>query len=196
MPKQIITISGDPGSGKSTIAQALAKKIKAKRIYIGKIRRKIAKDKKMTLAELNQYALTHPETDVDVDKMVAKQARQLAQNSPVIVEGRVQFYFLPESLKVYITVSIAEGAKRIWNSLKSQKDKKERNEGEFESIGEVEKSIKQRINNDKKRYKKYYNLDHTQKSHYDLIIDTTNLNKQQAIKKTIAQVESLTKTNK
>lgn len=190
---QIITISGDPGSGKSTIAQELAKKFKAERIYVGQVRRDLAREKNMTLEELNQYALTHPETDVDVDKMVAKQAREIAEKQPVIVEGRVQFHFLPESLKIYIAVSLDEASKRIWESLQSAKDQKARNEGEFKSLAELKKSIKKRIANDKKRYKKYYNLDHTKKSHYDLIIDTTNLTKEQAINKTIKQVKDLTK---
>jgi cytidylate kinase len=69
---QIITISGDPGSGKSTIAQELAKKLKAKRIYVGEIRREIARKKGLTLAELNKYAEKHPETDVDIERLLAK----------------------------------------------------------------------------------------------------------------------------
>jgi len=193
MSKFIITISGDPGSGKSTIAKELAKKFKAKRIYVGQIRRKIAKDKNMTLQELNQYAEKHPETDVDVDKKVAAQARQAAKKQNVIVEGRTQFYFLPESLKIYIKVSLDEAAKRIWKDLQKQASKKERNEGDINSLAQLKKSIKQRIASDKKRYKKYYNIDHTQKSHYDLIIDTTKLNKKQAITQSLKKVEVLTK---
>ena len=73
----IITISGTPGSGKSTAAEMLSKKLKAERIYVGGIRRELAREKGMTLQELNQYAATHPETDVDVDKKAAAQAREL-----------------------------------------------------------------------------------------------------------------------
>lgn len=192
MKNLIITISGDPGSGKTTIAKSLAKKLKAKRIYVGEIRRKLAKTKGMSLAQLNQYAQTHPETDVVIDKKVAKEARQLAKTQPIIVEGRTQFHFIPESLKLYVRVSLTEGAKRIWHDLQSAQAKKKRNEGELNSLAEVKKSIQKRIKSDIKRYKKYYGIDHTKKSHYDLIIDTTKLNKQQAIKKTIKQVLDLT----
>ncbi len=194
MSNLIITISGTPGSGKSTIAKNLAEKLKAKRLYIGKIRRNIAKSKNMTLAELNKYALTHPETDVDVDKAVAQQARELAKKSIVIVEGRVQFYFLSESFKIFVDVDLNEGAQRIWQDLK--KTQSVRNEGDFDSLAEVKKSIQNRIANDKKRYKKYYNLDHTKKSHYDLVIDTTNITAKQATQKVLKAIQNLTKINK
>ena len=73
----ILTISGTPGSGKSTIAKILVAKLHAQRIYVGGIRRELAKEKSMTLMELNEYAKTHPETDVDVDEKAAAEARKL-----------------------------------------------------------------------------------------------------------------------
>ena len=190
---QIITISGDPGSGKSTIAQELAKKLKAKRIYVGEIRREIARKKGLTLAELNKYAEKHPETDVDIDKKIASQAKLLAKKYPVIVEGRTQFYFIPESIKLYIKVSLNEGAKRIWQQMQSKKAKSARNEGEINSLAQLKKSIKQRIFSDKKRYQKYYQIDHTKKSNYDFVLDTSHLTKKQQITKIWPKIKALTK---
>jgi len=190
---QIITISGDPGSGKSTIAQELARKLKAKRIYVGEIRREIARKKGLTLAELNKYAEKHPETDVIIDKKIASQARHLARKYPVIVEGRTQFYFIPESFKLYVKVSLAEGVKRIWHQMQSQKAKSARNEGEINTLAQLKKSISARIASDKKRYKKYYNIDHTKKSNYDFTLDTTGLTKRQQIAKIWQRIKSLTK---
>ena len=195
MPKQnpIITISGDPGSGKTTIAKFLAKKLKAKRVYVGEIRRKLARLKNMTLGELNQYAETHSETDIDIDKQTAKQARQLAKKSPVIVEGRTQFHFIPESLKLYIKVKPAQGAKRIWKQYQHEKATDRKKEGDYKSLNDVIKSIQNRIKSDIKRYKKYYNIDHTKPSHYDYILDTTKLTRGQSAKKALAAVQSLTR---
>ena len=190
MPHQIITISGDPGSGKSTIAKELAKKLKATRIYVGKIRRDIARKKGLTLAELNNYAEKHPETDIDIDKKVASQARQLAKKYPVIVEGRTQFHFIPKSFKLYIKVSLAEGAKRIWRQMQSQKAKTARNEGSINSLAQLKKSINQRIASDKKRYQKYYGIDHTKKSNYDFVIDTTHITASQATKKILKKIKA------
>ncbi|MFA5126771.1 MAG: (d)CMP kinase [Patescibacteria group bacterium] len=179
----IITISGPGGSGKSTIAKILAEKLLAKRIYVGGIRRQLALDMGMSLAELNEYALNHPETDVDVDKAAAKQARDLAVNNIVIAEGRTQFYFIPESIKIYIKVDPREGARRIWQDLQNEQNKKQRNEGQFSNLEEVEAYQKTRQANDLARYKKYYNLDHTDEKQYDFVIDTTHISAQEAAEK-------------
>ena len=176
----IITISGTPGSGKSTITKILTEKLNYDRIDVGGIRREIARQKNMTLEELNEYALTHPETDVDVDKEAARQAR-LKKN--VIVEGRVQFHFIPESIKIYIKVDLEEGAKRIWNQIQNQEEKKKRNEDQSQNFDQMIISLKKRMDNDQKRYLKYYKIDCYDENNYDLIIDTTNLSPEKSCEK-------------
>jgi cytidylate kinase len=44
----IITLSGAPGSGKSTVAEALVKKFHLTRYYMGQIRRDQAKEHHLT----------------------------------------------------------------------------------------------------------------------------------------------------
>lgn len=187
----IITISGTPGSGKSTIAQKLAEKINAQRIYVGAIRRELAREKGITLEELNEYGLTHPETDVDIDQRIAIEAREAAKKGIVIVEGRVQFHFIPESFKIFIKVSIEEGARRIWKQIQNEAEKIQRNEGNSKSLTDLMTDIKKRVDNDKKRYKKYYNLDHTDESHYDLVIDTTKITAEAATAKILKALPKL-----
>ena len=187
----IITISGVQGSGKSTAAELLVKKWKAERIYVGGIRRELAREKGMTLQELNQYAVTHPETDVNVDKMAAAKARELEQKGAiVIVEGRTQFHFLPESVKIYIKVNPEEGAKRIWKDLQNKTIQEKMNEGSITSFEAMKKRIYEREEEDAARYKKYYNIDHRDESQYDLIIDTTFITPEQAVEKIISFITS------
>lgn len=190
----IITISGTPGSGKSTVAKILAKQLKAERIYVGGIRRDLAKEKGMTLIELNEYAKTHQETDVDVDKKAAHYARELEKKGKlVIVEGRTQFYFLPESIKVFIKVSVEEGARRIWKDLQQQETKQARNEGEIGSLDETKKRITDREEEDAARYKKYYGVDHRVEKQYDLVVDTTKLNPEETADKVLDFIKTKTK---
>jgi len=186
----IITISGTGGSGKSTVAEIVQKKLsseggsapggKAKRIYVGKIWRDLAKKKKMTLDQWNEYALTSPKADLEVDNTAAKEARRLAKKNPVVAEGRVMFHFIPESFKVFITVDPQEGAKRIWKDLQNQKLKKKRNEGKINSYQDCLKDLKKRIATDKKRYEKLYGINYLAKKNYDLVIDTTNITAREA----------------
>ncbi len=180
----IITISGTPGSGKSTIAKILVSKLNAQRIYVGGIRRELAKEKGMTLEELNEYARTHAETDVDVDEKAAAKARELEKKTKmVIVEGRTQFHFLPESVKIYIKVDFAEGARRIWKDLQNKLTRQERNEGNINSIEQMKQQILKREAEDAYRYNKYYHLNICDESHYDLVLDTTNINAEEAAEK-------------
>ncbi|NQV91749.1 AAA family ATPase [Candidatus Woesearchaeota archaeon] len=170
----IITISGNPGSGKSTVAKILIKKLNAERIYVGGIRRDLAKEKGMTLEELNEYAKTHPETDVDVDVKAAEKARMLEkQGKIVIVEGRTQFHFIPESIKIYVKVEPNVGAERIWKDLQIKELAKQRNEGNIESLEQLKASVTLREEQDAARYKKYYGIDNRNESQFDLVVDST-----------------------
>jgi len=186
----IITISGTPGSGKSTVAKILVEKLKAERIYVGGIRREIARKKGWTLEELNKYAQTHPETDVDVDKDVTVQARQLEKaGKKVIVEGRTQYHFLPESIKIYIKVEPEEGARRIWNDLQEKELRDQRNEGNIASFEQMKLRMKQRQNEDTKRYQKYYSINPYDESHYDLVVDSTAISAEEVAEKILSYVK-------
>ncbi|MBI2666448.1 AAA family ATPase [Candidatus Woesearchaeota archaeon] len=186
----IITISGTPGSGKSTVAKILAERLQAERIYVGGIRRELAKKKNMTLQELNIYAETHPETDVDIDTQVAAEARTLEKKEKnVLVEGRTQFHFLPKSVKLYLKVDLQEAARRIWKDLQQEAKKKERNEGNVHSLAEMKKALIQREENDAQRYKKYYGFDHRNEKQYDLVIDTTKIKPEEVVEKILAFID-------
>jgi CMP/dCMP kinase len=179
----IITISGNAGSGKSTVAKLLIEKLNAQRVYVGGIRRELAKDMGMTIQELNEYGKTHPETDVDVDKKAAAKALELEKQGPVIVEGRVQFHFLPQSIKIYMKVDINHAATRIFKELQQESAQQQRNEGKITSVEQLKDQIKEREQVDIERYQKYYALDHTDPKHYDFIVDTTNITAEQATDK-------------
>ncbi len=60
----IITISGKAGSGKSTIAKQLAKKLGLKHYSTGDFMRQMAKDKGVSLLELSRIA----EKDKSIDQ--------------------------------------------------------------------------------------------------------------------------------
>lgn len=171
----IITISGSPGSGKSTVGKKLTKKLGYQRHYVGGIRRGLAKAKGMTLAEFNKWSETHPkEGDIIIDQKVKRLGRQYKN---LIVEGRTAFHFIPHSLKIYLYIDLKAGAKRIWSTY--QRDKDKRNEDDISSLKDLVASLKKRDAGDKARYKKLYNLNIAKKSNYDLWLDVTKLNKKQ-----------------
>jgi len=170
----IITISGTPGSGKSTVAKLLAKRLKLKRYYMGQIWRDIAKKNRMTIREGLESSENDPKIDNEVDEYQKKLGKE---EDNFIIEGRTSYFFMPNSLKIFLKTDLGVGAERIFRDLK---DNKARNEGKFNSAEEVRLDLKKRMASDKKRYMKFYGQDVFDESNYDLVIDTSNIGPAQA----------------
>jgi cytidylate kinase len=168
----IITISGQAGSGKSSVSKGLAKKLGFRYYSIGDLRREMAKQRGLTLAELNKLGETHDFTDKDVDEFQAKLGKE--QNN-FVIDGRLSFYFIPQSIKIYLDADLETRAKRVL--------KDERKVEHFKNLQDAIKGLKEREKSDKKRYKKYYNINCLDKKQYDYIIDTSNLTIKQVIDK-------------
>ncbi|MAE42315.1 cytidylate kinase [Candidatus Woesearchaeota archaeon] len=166
----IISISGKAGSGKSTVAKQLAKQLNLKHYSIGDLMRQIAKEKHISLFELGKLA----ERDKTIDTELDRKQMALREEDEFVIDGRLSAYFIPNSdLKVFLDCDDKVRAERI---------KKEGRKDEFSTdINETVKQIKERELSERKRYKKYYNVDYSDKELYGLIIDTTNLSVKQVV---------------
>lgn len=182
----IITISGMPGSGKSTVAKLLAKRLHMKHYYMGMMRRKMAKERGMTLTEFNKFGESEKWTDKFVDDY---QVELSGKEDDFIIEGRTSFFFIPKSLKVFLDVDAGVGARRIFEEMKNERNRRKRNEGNPKNLADMAKSMKERNASDRKRYMKYYNIDFTDKSNYDIIIDTTKLVPSQVVDRILKIIE-------
>jgi len=182
----IITISGNPGSGKSTIAKALAEELGYKRYYMGGIYRELARKRNMKIEEILKLA----ETDKSIDKEVDNYQINLRNEDNIIVEGRISFHLIPNSLKVFIIVDEEEAAIRIFKDLQDKSKNNERNQDEVSSLKEMLQKNKERMKGEVRRYRKYYGIENTyDKNNYDLIIDTTGLSIEQSIEMSINKIK-------
>jgi CMP/dCMP kinase len=162
----IITITGTPGSGKSTIGKALAKRLGYEFFSTGSFRRQMAKEQGMTLEEYNRLGETDPSTDKIADEYQSKLAKE---KDNIIIDGKTAFHFVPESVKIYITASEDVRAKRIFED-----DTLRRNQQKAKDVEEQKKLNKERMEVDIFRYKKYYDLDTLDLSKFDFVLDTTS----------------------
>ena len=168
----IITISGKPGSGKSTIAKLLAEKLNLKHYSTGDFMRKIAKDRNISLIELSEIA----ESDLSVDQEIDNFSKSLAKEDNFIIDTRLGYHFIPNSIKIFLDADLDERAKRI------QKDKRPDEPHDFE---EIKKEIQRREQSEIQRYREYYNLNPLDPTNFDLLVDTTDLKPEEIIKKVL-----------
>lgn len=176
----IITISGLPGSGKSTIADLLAKKLKYKRYSMGDLRGKMAMDRGMTIDELNKLGEREDWTDRKVDEY---QARLGKKEDNFVIDGRISFYFIPQSFKVFLDVDPKVASRRVFKNQRPD-------EARAKSARELQARMRKRADDDDLRYKKYYGITFRDKSRFDLAIDTTDLTPQEIVDRIMGSLKS------
>lgn len=185
----IITISGTPGSGKSTVAEEIAKKLKLKHYSSGDLTRELAKKRGMSVLEFAKLE----EKDENIDKEVDDVQIELGNTKDnFVIDSRLGYYFIPHSIKILLKCDPKEGAKRIFS------DDKETRKGHNEnnSLKTTEAEIRKRVESEKKRFKTYYGLDCADEKDYDLVIDTTNIPAGKAVEKILAFVKEFDKHQK
>lgn len=160
----IITISGRPGSGKSVVAKALAKRLKLKRYSTGELMRKMAKQRGVSLMTLTQKARRDGgKIDRTLDSY---QVRLGKTKKNFVIDGRLGFHFIPHSIRIFLDVSPLVAAQRITQQQRGGVEK-------LRTLAEAKKELKKRTDAERERYKKYYKVDYLNKKNYDLAIDTT-----------------------
>ncbi len=182
----IITISGKPGSGKTTAARRIAKELGYRHLSMGDLRGRIAQKHGMTIDELNEVGKKEDWTDKEAD---AELIRIGKEEDDYVIDTWIGFHFIPGSIKIFLEVDEDIGAERIFKDQRPDEPEKKTVEG-------VKEMLKERIENSRARYKKWYGVDYLKKSNYDLIIDTTNMEKKEVAGKILEFVENFKKKKK
>ncbi len=162
----IITITGKPCSGKSTIGKVLCEKYGYRRIGVGDMFKAEAEKRGMSAEEFNAFCLKDPSYDFFIDNETARLGKELV-GQKVIFDSRLAWHFAPKSFKVFVDVSEDEMARRLTTSDRTGKEK-------IDDINEAKKHLVNRFNLENQRYKKIYGFDNLDKSNYDLVIDSTH----------------------
>lgn len=178
----ILTIAGNLGSGKSTVAKLLAKKLNLKHYSTGDFMRQMAEERGITLLELSKLAEKDKKIDRELD---ARQINLGKKEDNFVIDARLGWHFIPNSMKIFLDVTDEEAARRIFSDKASARTTEKENNTYEKTLA----NIRTRKESEKKRYRKYYNLDYTDKKQYDLVVDTTKINPEEVVEKIIEFVD-------
>lgn len=161
----IITVSGLPGTGTSTVSKILQERANMEFISSGEIFRGIAADLGLSLAEFGKLA----ETDLSYDRQIDDRQRELSKTRDnLILEGRLAGHMsleVPPSkhiLRILLKAPLDTRVRRIMQ--------RENSASSFKF--ELDKT-KTREESERIRYEKYYSIDIADASIYDLVIETS-----------------------
>ncbi|MCD6481198.1 MAG: AAA family ATPase [Thermoplasmata archaeon] len=176
MGEKVITISGLPGSGTTTVAKLLAEKTGIKYLNVGMIFREMAEKYKMDLQSFERYCEEHPRIDRELDM----EQEKIMRKGNVIMEGRLSGWIahlkkIP-SLKIWLDCDEDERMRRIV----------EREGGEER---EKKRETKERIESEKRRYEKFYGIHLDDMSIYDMVIDTTNIPPEKIVEMILERID-------
>jgi CMP/dCMP kinase len=158
-----ISISGDLGSGKTTVSFLLADQLHFKRYATGDIQRKLAAEKNMTTLEFNKLS----ETKDYIDKLIDGTTAEMAKSEESIVfDSRMAWYFVPNSFSVRLIINDVVGAERIMNAQRGSIE-------EYKDIEDALQKVKERKSSEKNRFALKYGVNLLDFLNYDLIIDTS-----------------------
>jgi CMP/dCMP kinase len=162
----IITITGNPGSGITSVAKVLAGRLGMKFYSAGDLFEKTANDRGVTIDELVSAG---DDADHEIDGFVKKLGKT---EDNIIVEGKISWHMIPNSFKIFVTVDEHEGARRIFEDKKTGEHRTD--EPNYSSIEETKKILKIRVARFVSKFKRLYGIEnYFDPSHYDFILDTT-----------------------
>lgn len=173
--KHIITISGRPGSGKSTASKAVAAHLGYQHFSSGDLFRAIGKERGIDVNQTNLVA----EKEKEIDFLVDQRLRDIGNKEDErVIDSRLAWHWMPQSFKVYLDLDLEVAAERI---LKNIDPERMTNEHLPDNPAEYAELLGQRLASETRRYEALYSVNPYEHSNYDLIVDTAANNPQQVI---------------
>ena len=171
----LITVSGPPGSGKSTTAAALADAFDLDHVSGGDIFRELAAERGLSALELNKQAEEDDQIDRDLDRRLREIA---ATRDELVLESRLAGWMAGEhaDFRVWLDAPLSVRAERIADR-------------ENKSVELARKETGERSESEARRYLEYYDIDIEELTIYDLAVNTARLSPEAVIDVILTTVE-------
>ena len=155
----LITISGVPGSGKTTVAKLLAERLGLPHVYAGDLYRREATRRGLTLEQFNELC----EQDHSIDRQLDADMADRARRGDVVLEGRLAGFLAAQNrldaLKVRLDAGDEVRARRV----------AQREHRDWQEVLEVNR---RRHRSDAARYRMIYGFDLSDTHVYDVVLTT------------------------
>ena len=160
--QQKITLTGDLGSGKSTVSRLLCEHTGFEYISTGKVQRQLAQALGLDTLEMNRRADTDPSIDEQIDGIFVALGHD---PKGYVIDSRMAWFFLPDSFKVFLKTDVHVAVQRIVNDP-------DRNSEQYKTIEEAVQKILARKASENARFLAKYGADCSDLNNFDLVIDT------------------------
>lgn len=164
-----ITLSGELGSGKSTVANYLISKMPFKIVSAGLLFRQLAAKHGMSAKEFNEFIESDPKYDHYVDDTMAELGRT---DEKIIFDSRMAWHFVPSSFKIYLYVDVDTATERIFNDVGRVSES-------YADKATARQEIIDRRKSELLRYQNFYHCNLDDYSNYDLIVDTSHATREE-----------------
>ena len=167
----VIRVSGDLGSGKTTLCEKMAEALNYENYYIGDIMRQLADKRGMIIDDFFRELEKEPELEREID---AAQEQLMLNQDNIIVQGRMAPFLGCgfEKINVYIAVDSLVGAKRMSS----------RPEYQGKTMEDIAEMARKRVVIERERYQKLYRvINHLDISKFDAWIDTTHMTEDESL---------------
>jgi cytidylate kinase len=160
----IVTVSGEIGAGKSTVAQRLAQALALRYLSAGEVFREEAKRRGLSLADLGRLA----EQDQTIDRALDRMQVEAARGGDVLIDSRLSGWLIDGDLRLWLRAPLLVRAARV-----AARD--------GTSPEEALCDLQAREESERRRYRDTYQLDLADLSRYHVVMDTGTWSAQEIV---------------
>lgn len=160
------------------VAARVAAALGIAHVSAGDFMREMAAERGVSILDLSRSAQVSDSIDREIDSRTVRLAEE---SGGFVMDARLGWHFIPQSVKIFLDVSLEEGARRVYEAGRGA-------EQENVDLESTLSAIEARTESERQRYFEYYGLGYTDHQHYDFVQDTSSLSIDEVVEAVIGHV--------